>query len=258
MRESYEREMHYGFILTSIAKVLLFGIAGSGKTSVTAIMMGDDPPPVRTNTSLMARPIQVISVLIGQLMEWRKKRPEEVLRIIAEIVRSRKLQEIGIESTASELQETDSHNHGLRSPHSEQVQPIEGQPLSPHSDQIQPIEDQSVSPTLPQMTPKSKSEFDSILEEAVKRDDFLKLVHSSSPSSEPILEQRWLYIIDSGGQPEFHNMLSVFLQNTTACIFVFRIHEELDDCPPVAFYRDGSSVGVSDILGLTGKSSSSS
>ena len=87
----------------------------------------------------------------------------------------------------------------------------------------------------------------------MKRDDFLKLVHSSSPSSEPILEQRWLYIIDSGGQPEFHNMLSVFLQNTTACIFVFRIHEELDDCPPVAFYRDGSSVGVSDILGLTNR-----
>ena len=87
----------------------------------------------------------------------------------------------------------------------------------------------------------------------MKRDDFLKLVHSSSPSSEPILEQRWLYIIDSGGQPEFHNMLSVFVQNTTACIFVFRIHEELDDCPPVAFYRDGSSVGVSDILGLTNR-----
>ena len=228
--------MRYGFIVTSIAKVLLFGIAGSGKTSVTAIMMGNEPPPVRTSTALMARPIQVISVLIGQLMEWQKKTPEEVRRIIAEIVRSRELQEMDLESTASEFQETDLHNY---------------QPGAPHSEQLQPIE--PVSPALQQLSPKSMSEFNSVLEEAVKNDDFLKLVHRSNPSTEPILEQRWLYIIDSGGQPEFHNMLSVFVQNTTACIFVFKIHEGLDVCPSVAFFKDGSSVGVSDILGLTNR-----
>ena len=38
MKQTYEREMRYGYIDTSIAKVLLFGIAGSGKTSATAIM----------------------------------------------------------------------------------------------------------------------------------------------------------------------------------------------------------------------------
>ena len=226
--------MRYGHIITSITKVLLFGIAGSGKTSVTAIMTGDDPPLVHNSTSLMARPIQVITISIGQLMEWQKKTPEEVLRIIAEIIRSRKSHEINLEYTSSESKEvdseSDSRNYQSKSSHSEQVQPMKDQPPS-----------------------KSWSKFDSILEEAAKKDDFLELVHSSHPPPEPILEQRWLYIIDSGGQPEFHNMLSVFVQKTNVCIFVFRIYEELDDYPPVAFYKNGRSVGLSYPSRLTNK-----
>ena len=197
--------MHYGFITTFIVKLLLFGIAGSGKTSVTAIMMGDDPPQVRISTPLMIRPVQVITVFIDQLMEWRKKTAEEVLRIIANVIRSR---------------ETES-----------QVQP-----LSSHSEQVKE-KTLEVKPTLPQPQPKSLgTEFDSLLESAVKEDDFLSVVHSSDPPAEPIVKQSWLYITDSGGQPEFHNMLSIFVQNTTACIFVFKLHEGLDDCPLVAFY----------------------
>ena len=231
--------MHYGFIATFIVKLLLFGIAGSGKTSVTAIMMGDDPPQVRISTPLMIRPVQVITVFIDQLMEWKKKTAEEVLRIIANVIRSRE--------TESQVQPLSSH--------SEQVQEetIEDHSLSSHSEQVQEetTEDRSLSqnsehahekalevkPTLPQPQPKSLgAEFDSLLESAVKEDGFLSQVHNSDPPTEPILKQSWLYITDSGGQPEFHNMLSVFVQNTTACIFVFRVHEGLDDCPPVAFY----------------------
>ena len=88
VKQSYEREMCYGHIETSIAKVLLFGIAGSGKTSATAIMMGEKPPSICTSTPLMVRPVQVITVLIKELIKWEKKTPEEVLRMVAEIIRS--------------------------------------------------------------------------------------------------------------------------------------------------------------------------
>ena len=224
--QCYEREMHYGFITTFIVKLLLFGIAGSGKTSVTAIMMGDDPPQVRISTPLMIRPVQVITIFIDQLMEWKRKTAEEVLRIIAKVIRSRE--------TESQVQPLSSH--------SEQVQKetTEDHSLSFHSEHTHE-KGVEVQPTLPQPQPQPQpkslgAEFDSLLESAVKEDDFLSQVHNSDPPTEPILKQSWLYITDSGGQPEFHNMLSIFVQNTTACIFVFRVHEGLDDCPPVAFY----------------------
>ena len=237
-------ELRYGFVLTSIVKLLLFGIAGSGKTSVTAIMMGDDPPQVRKSTPLMARPVQVITVFINQLTEWQRKTSQEVLGIIAEIIRSR---------------EAESHNHGNQpKSHHTQVQPavkkvamelspplkkaMEKQPLYSHSEQgqIQPAIISQANPTLVHQ-PKSKSKFESLLESAAKEDNFLSLVHNSSLPSKPILKQKWLYIIDSGGQPEFHNMLSVFLHKTTACIFVFRMHEGLDEYPPIAFHDDSGN-----------------
>ena len=112
--------MRYGHIETSIGKVLLFGIAGSGKTSATAILMGEDPPSIRMSTPLMARLVQVITVLINKLTKWEKKTPEEVQRIIAEIIRSREssseireLQQIPDLSESNQRKDTHlcPHNH---------------------------------------------------------------------------------------------------------------------------------------------------
>ena len=259
VKQTYEMEMRYGHIETSIAKVLLFGIAGSGKTSATAIMMGEDPPSVHSSTPLMVRPVHVITVLIEELTKWEKKTPEEVRKIIAEIIRSRvsysesrELQRTYSESrelppTCSESQEsrqTYSESRELRQTYSESQQKGSKsqrtyQPKRPLLKQVQQKEGQPLFLTLP----KPKPEFDSVLESAIKEVDFLPLVQNCDPPSEPILKQRWLYITDSGGQPEFHNMFSIFVQNTTACIFVFKMHEELDDCPPVAYYRNGNSLG---------------
>ena len=237
--------MRYGHIDTSIAKVLLFGIAGSGKTSATAIMMEEDPPSVRTSTSLMARPVQVITILINKLTKWEKKTPEEVRRIIAEIIRSRESS-----SEIRELQQTDSRP--------KRVKPKEGQPPLT----TQPLQETYYQPKPPQpkqlppkegQPPKPNSGFDLALESVMKEDDFLSLVQHCDPPSEPILEQKWLFIIDSGGQPEFHDMLSIFMQRTTACIFVCRMHDELDDYPPVDLYKDGSSIGATHKSSLTNR-----
>ena len=219
VRQTYDKEMRYGHISTSIAKVLLFGIAGSGKTSVTAIVMGEDPPAIRMSTPLMVHPIQVIPVLIKELTKWEMKTQEEVRKTIAEIIRSRESY-------------SESQLNGSKSPRTYKPKP-------PQPKQFRLKESQQPLSTLP----KSNSKFDSVLEVVMKEDDLLSPVHNCDPPTEPILKQRWLYIIDSGGLPEFHNMLSIFVQNTTACIFVFRMHEGLDDCPPLAYYKDGMRIG---------------
>ena len=230
--------MRYGHIATSIAKVLLFGTAGSGKTSVTAIMTGEDPPVIRRSTPLMTRPVHVITILIGELTKWEKKTAEEIRRIIAKVIRSRQLQATDSEAASSESTDQDTEDKQLPN---QQMQNYNEQ-VRVHSEQVQPIqlaEEQPLYPTLP----KPKSEFDSVLKSAMKENDFLPLVQNCDPPSEPILNQRWLYIIDSGGQPEFHDMLSIFVQKATTCIFVCRMHDELDDYPPVDFYKDGSPIG---------------
>ena len=206
--------------------------------------MGEDPPAVRTSTSLMARPVQVIPILINKLTKWEKKTPEEVRRVIAEIIRSRESS-----SEIRELQQTDSRPKRVK-PNEDQppllTQPSQGTylPKSPQPKQIHPKERQPLKP---------KTGFDLVLESVMKEDDFLSLVQHCNPPSEPILEQKWLYIIDSGGQPEFHDMLSIFMQRTTACIFVCRMHDELDDYPLVDLYKDGSAIGPTHKSRLTNR-----
>ena len=52
-----------------------------------------------------------------------------------------------------------------------------------------------------------------------------------------------MHLIDSGGQPQFLEVLPVFLKNTSACIFVMRLYEGLDQLPKVGYYKKSCPVG---------------
>ena len=64
----------------------------------------------------------------------------------------------------------------------------------------------------------------------------------------------WIHLIDSGGQPEFHDLLPLFLPNTSVVIFVFKLTESLDQKPIVEYYGpDGRPIGDSRESYLTHK-----
>ena len=51
------------------------------------------------------------------------------------------------------------------------------------------------------------------------------------------------YIIDSGGQIEFLEVLPAFLQHTSVCLFVTKLSEKLSECPKIEYYEAGKPVG---------------
>jgi len=53
-------------------------------------------------------------------------------------------------------------------------------------------------------------------------------------------------VTDSGGQPQFHEILPVFLRRTSAYVFVLKLSERLDNYPLVEYYDEsGRLVGAS-------------
>ena len=50
----------------------------------------------------------------------------------------------------------------------------------------------------------------------------------------------WVYIVDSGGQPQFHQVLPAFMHHTNLNIFVLRLCDKLSDCPRVTHYKNGT------------------
>ena len=55
----------------------------------------------------------------------------------------------------------------------------------------------------------------------------------------------WIYLVDSGGQPQFHELLTAFVRNATLGIFVFNLSEQLDDKPMIKYYKHGKPCGES-------------
>lgn len=54
---------------------------------------------------------------------------------------------------------------------------------------------------------------------------------------------KWIQLIDSGGQLQYHDILSMFIQNTSVMIFVFKLSEELSHHPTIQYYgADGMPV----------------
>ena len=65
--------------------------------------------------------------------------------------------------------------------------------------------------------------------------ELVQLVEKSQ-GSKHFLELQWIHFIDSGGQPQFHEVLPAFIRNTTATIFVMKLSERLDEHPMIEYY----------------------
>ena len=57
-------------------------------------------------------------------------------------------------------------------------------------------------------------------------------------------DMTWVYLVDSGGQPQFHELLTAFVRNALVGIFVHKLSERLDDHPHVEYFdKEGEQCG---------------
>ena len=76
------------------------------------------------------------------------------------------------------------------------------------------------------------------MEEVVKRLE-------EEPQLGKLQDMTWVYLVDSGGQPQFHELLSAFARNALVGIFVHKLSERLDDHPHVQYFdKKGEQCGT--------------
>ena len=51
--------------------------------------------------------------------------------------------------------------------------------------------------------------------------------------------QEWIYFIDSGGQPQFQEVLQAFIPKTSVILLVFKLIEKLSDAPLMVYQKSG-------------------
>jgi len=207
--------------------VLVLGAAGSGKTSLKHCLFGEEPPSIRCSTALAEAAIRAISRVIAgtNLTGWFRVTYEQLMEMLGGALKA------GIPMEKTEASSSDTPEaavHG-QSPKMDGSVP----PKSPkrHGDSHT---SSRVSPQNAAHTPTTST----AMQVSSSKQELVRLVEKSK-GSKRFLELHWIHFIDSGGQPQFHEVLPAFIRNTTATMFVMKLSERLDEHPTIEYY-DGN------------------
>ena len=209
-QQQFNKAMQYGHVEAWLGKMLLYGAAGSGKTCTKDMIAGDPPPEKRHSTAVAVRPVTIYRVSI-EGAEWAKLTTQEerksfLARMLFTFVPDI---ENRLHATQQESRTTLSSS------------------------------DFSVTSKEP-----SDSSSDKMLESITTDKDLVEVMGQLSNSTDPLTSIRILHIVDSGGQPQFHEILPIFLRQLSFYVFVFRLDIALDSRPIVELYADGKPVGT--------------
>ena len=231
--------MKEGYINASFLKVIFTGAGGVGKTHTVCLLRGVDPPdPNHRQSTDCATKAVLLRVDAASDEQWEEIDLENRKKIIAEAIWAAK--------------ETAELKKAVNPPSTQKLQPeAEPKPKSEQHPKAEPKPklkpEQQQPETDPRLLLEMQQEKLSLQSQPLKTEvDLIKCIHEAAMSGEvggEILETKWVYAIDTGGQPPFHELLSAFIKGASVCAFVFKLSESLDHRPLVEYWVDGTEVG---------------
>ena len=227
-KQILDEALEKGYILCNLIKVLTLGAAGSGKTSTKYRLLREEPPVERSSTALAEASIRAISrALFGKdLTGWIRISPEKFMEMLADALIAGVPMEEQLEALRAgveQLKKTLSEENLSK----ESVRKENGHRKKGHKEKLCKKDPPTASASS-QPSPSSEQ--------------ILRLVERSS-GSKKFFEIQWINFIDSGGQPQFHELLPAFIRNTTVTMFVLKLSERLDQQPMIEYYEEGKRCG---------------
>ena len=230
---------------------LATGAPGSGKTHIRYLLYGLFPPDLRISTACIEEAQRAV---IGSLdsedseeSQWKPVESGGLKEMVAEGVSA------GVQGLEEEILVSASHK-----PH---TTPLKSDTTTQTHDPVNAVHDSGSQVT---EVPASQDPQPQLQQEAVhaiqpsalvketnvprmqafelpETSDILKLMKSLSTSKQP-LRAHWMHFIDSGGQPQFLEVLPAFIRNISLLLLLVKLSEELSDTPTVEYFSpDGKS-----------------
>ena len=237
---------------------LATGAPGSGKTHLRYLLYGLFPPDLRISTACIEEAQRaVISALDSEDSEesqWKPVQSEGLKEIVAEGVSA------GVEGLEEEILVLASHKPDTTPLKSDTTTQTHDAVITVHDSGSQVTKVPASGDPQPQLQHRKEEAIRAIQPSALvvketveanvprmqafelpETSDILKLMKSLSTSKQP-LRAHWMHFIDSGGQPQFLEILPAFIRNISLLLFLVKLSEELSDTPTVEYFSpDGKS-----------------
>ena len=241
-----------GVIDVHIIKCVISGIAGAGKTCLELLLLGKKPPKVRRSTGC-AEPIRAVSGRRIQFFDggWKVVSEEDLEEMIASYIPifcDNLDEDIPAEELEALLQQQVSSDT------------LQDKAAHTSQDRSTPNSKENTTPNIQDKTSSSSLEAPqqattSVLSNLIKRMNKIALPETTDSDSDTSDDEsenlkdlsgsNWIHLIDSGGQPEFYDLLPIFIRHASSIVFVQRLCDSLKDHPVVEFYdEEGNLVGT--------------
>ena len=212
-KKLFHDAMKKGYVTSQSVVILLVGIAGSGKSSFKHVALNLPLQDQRVSTPLAEAAIRSTSISRAIVddpdkVEWEVVTPEKLLTMLADAIKT------GESEESSKLNESSCTEKNSC--------PFLTNPDRPDPD-----------------TRFNMNSYNSDDTFQLENDNLLLLI-SRSKGSKRLFKVHWVYIIDTGGQPQFLQLLPAFVKNISSCVCFAKLNETLDDKPMIAFFDESS------------------
>ena len=202
---------------------VLTGLMGCGKTWFLSRMFHQQPPGLYTSTGIAEQSFRGLLHHIGNLSlsSWQPFSKRDTLDFLASLFRAG-MPPANVMHLAARIANTDFSDPVSADPMTHPTQPSTSSSDAPTSK----------SPGLPKASPLSKR--------SSTGQSMLTLVKApKSSQSQSMLEL--VHMIDTGGQPEFMEIMPSLVHNAHLAVLVLNLLFGLDECPPVTFHEKGKA-----------------
>ena len=199
--------MEEGSVDLTITRVNMLGAPGAGKTCAEHLLLNEDPPSKDVSTPIACPTVRATRVAVEDKTKWKRVTNDDLLDALAAdlMASANKAQEILIEA-APKIRSTKSADHAQSSdPDISHVPPSTDQPSSDTT-----IKEHQATP------PNYHSE--AVVQKILST--LPKGIH---------LSDHWLYVIDSGGQPAYQELLPLFTRAASLNIITLDLSKSFEE-----------------------------
>ena len=228
--QNYNAAMKDGSILIRNGTVFFLGAGGTGKSHTLAALLEEDPPSIRQSTSCVQKSIRTIAQCkVGVSgAQFIRIKDEDYSDMLGTTVKKFQVSE-------SSGNKTTPPPAPLKPQKTTSEQTTSASSPASSEDTQKSTSKQEAPPSTPKkQKKKALCGFDRELQHRMQ---------ALPKASEALNDKDILDMKDSGGQTAFHEVLPLFVKNTTVGILIIKLNESFDVHPLVEYFSNGDLVG---------------
>ena len=231
--------MKDGHVKLNIKNLLLLGVAGSGKTCLKHLLFDLPPPEQRNSTPCMEKPVRAIRPVSSSKVQatergWIEISQDKLLGSLAQIIARKGFAHLVTSNISETVQEVTSTSTDSN--------------IDPHYSK-ESVEDKSliIDGDIAESIGSVVSDVAQALKEIAQKDE----PSLTEVEGGELFDSTWVYISDCGGQPQFNDIIHLFVHHISVAMVVFRLTDDFSSYPLDEYYKSGQLVGPPHVSHMT-------